>query len=77
MRVDPNGDDPQVSLDVINQVVCEGTAEFSFIDTLTPDPGDVEIYLMRESSATPVNSYGVDSAAQPRFPDAYDCPAVP
>jgi hypothetical protein len=77
LRVDPNGGDPQVRVGTVNQVVCGGTAEFSFIDTLAPDLGDVDFYLMRESSAGPVNPYGTDDDAQPRFPDANDCPATP
>lgn len=77
VRVEPNGGNPQVRLGTVNQVVCGGTVDFTFIDTLAPDAGDVEFYLMRESSAGSVNSYGIDSSVQPRFPDANDCPLVP
>jgi hypothetical protein len=77
VRIEPNGGNPQVRLGTINQVVCNGTAELSFIDNLKPGSGDVDFYLMRESNAGPVNDYGADHVAQPRFPDTNDCPVVP
>jgi cysteine-rich repeat protein len=60
-----------VHLGTVNQIACNRDVEGYLFDSLRPDPGTVDFVLVRE---TGVADYGSSSAAEPRVPDAGDCP---
>ena len=69
--VDLSVETDQVTLEESSLLACRRSREAYLFDTLRPDPGQVDFYLVRESGE---GSYGPGVSGLPRLPAVEICP---